>query len=286
MPFQYGFYYSLIPRPLPDFILQLWRRSSGIIATSRAGNGGLGQYVIWTRFVLTESTISSPWCSNDPRPSPNVTSRNHGCEIKSGSGLGIKLIFPTQFVNTMLHICVIWVMVCYCVLACKCLNRCYTITSVMISFILQSSSNSTGNYQLLDSSGRNATTVYLRLTDDQRMSCVQVVAVDDTKLEWPRNFTVKIEDIGANSLNVIDPNEVTVVITDNDGEFQNWHNHTCNWWEGKSMLTQWLWIYAKHYLASVGWEGVTILPTVIDTARFRAYITRWMQDIGGAGEPE
>ena len=53
------------------------------------------------------------------------------------------------------------------------------------------------------------------------MSCVQVVAVDDLKLEWPRNFTVKIEDIGANSLNVIDPNEVTVVITDNDGEFQN-----------------------------------------------------------------
>ena len=45
--------------------------------------------------------------------------------------------------------------------------------------------------------------------------------MDDLKLEWSRNFTVKIEDIGANSLNVIDPNEVTVVITDNDGEFQN-----------------------------------------------------------------
>ena len=90
----------------------------------------------------------------------------------------------------------------------------------MISFILQSSSNSTGNYQLLDSSGRNATTVYLRLTDDQQMSCVQVVAMDDTKLEWPRNFTVKIEDIGASSLNIISPNEITVVITDNDGELQ------------------------------------------------------------------
>ena len=36
---------SLIPRPLPDFISQLWRRirrRPGIIATSWAGNGGLG----------------------------------------------------------------------------------------------------------------------------------------------------------------------------------------------------------------------------------------------------
>ena len=36
---------SLIPKPLPDFISQLWRkigRRPEIIATSRAGNGGLG----------------------------------------------------------------------------------------------------------------------------------------------------------------------------------------------------------------------------------------------------
>ena len=39
-------------------------------------------------YVLTESTISSPWCSNDPRPSPNFS---HGREIKSGSGLGMRL---------------------------------------------------------------------------------------------------------------------------------------------------------------------------------------------------
>ena len=94
----------------------------------------------------------------------------------------------------------------YCLLACECLYHYYII--------------STGNYELLDSSGRNATTVYLRLADDQRMSCVQVIAVDDAKLEWPRNFTVKIEEIGTNSLNTIYPNEITVVITDNDGEFQ------------------------------------------------------------------
>ena len=94
----------------------------------------------------------------------------------------------------------------YCLLACECLYHYYII--------------STGNYELLDSSGRNATTVYLRLADDQRMSCVQVIAVDDVKLEWPRNFTVKIEEIGTNSLNTIYPNEITVVITDNDGEFQ------------------------------------------------------------------
>ena len=36
---------SLVPRPLPDFILQLWRkigRRPGIKTTSRIGNGGLG----------------------------------------------------------------------------------------------------------------------------------------------------------------------------------------------------------------------------------------------------
>ena len=38
-------FYSLIPRPLPNFISQPWRkigRKPGIIATSRAGNGGHG----------------------------------------------------------------------------------------------------------------------------------------------------------------------------------------------------------------------------------------------------
>ena len=99
----------------------------------------------------------------------------------------------------------------YCLLACERLYH-YCINS--------SYCKSTGNYELLDSSGRNATTVYLRLTDDKQMSCVQVIAVDDAKLEWPRNFTVKIEEIGTNSLNMIYPNEITVVITDNDGEFQ------------------------------------------------------------------
>ena len=52
---------SLVPRPLSDFISQPWRnigRRPGIKTTSRTGNGGLGQYVTWTRFVLTESTIS------------------------------------------------------------------------------------------------------------------------------------------------------------------------------------------------------------------------------------
>ena len=52
---------SFVPRPLPDFISQPWRkfgRRPGIKTTSRTRNGGLGQYVTWTRFVLTESTIS------------------------------------------------------------------------------------------------------------------------------------------------------------------------------------------------------------------------------------
>ena len=54
---------SLVPRPLPDFISQLWRKIGkrpGSKTTSRTGNGGLGQYVTWTWFVLTKSTISGP----------------------------------------------------------------------------------------------------------------------------------------------------------------------------------------------------------------------------------
>ena len=53
----------LRPRPLPDFISQPWRkigRRPGSKTMSWTGNGGLGQYVMWTRFVLTESTISGP----------------------------------------------------------------------------------------------------------------------------------------------------------------------------------------------------------------------------------
>ena len=44
---------SLVPRPLPDFISQLWRkigRRPGTITTSWTGNGGLDSYVMWTRF--------------------------------------------------------------------------------------------------------------------------------------------------------------------------------------------------------------------------------------------
>ena len=43
----------LVPRPLPDFISQLWRkigRRPGTITTSRTGNGGLDSYVMWTLF--------------------------------------------------------------------------------------------------------------------------------------------------------------------------------------------------------------------------------------------
>ena len=51
------------PGPSQIFILQPWRkigRRPGIKTTSQTGNGGFGQYVTWTRFVLTKSTISSP----------------------------------------------------------------------------------------------------------------------------------------------------------------------------------------------------------------------------------
>ena len=51
---------------------------------------------MWTQFVLTESTISGPWRSNDPRPSPNFL---HSCVIKSGSGLGTRLVQRLEFVT-------------------------------------------------------------------------------------------------------------------------------------------------------------------------------------------
>ena len=69
---------SLVPRPLPDFISQPWRkigRSPEIKTMSRTGNGGLSQYVMWILFALTEYTISSPWRSFDPRHSPNFSPR-------------------------------------------------------------------------------------------------------------------------------------------------------------------------------------------------------------------
>ena len=54
--YTYMLYCSLVPRP--DFILQPWSkigRRPGIIATSQAGNGGLGYT---NRYVLTKPTIS------------------------------------------------------------------------------------------------------------------------------------------------------------------------------------------------------------------------------------
>ena len=80
---------SLVPRPLPDFISQLWRkigrkigRKPGSKTVSQTGNGGLGlykpspRYVLYKpspRYVLTESTISGPWRSFAPRPSPDFS---------------------------------------------------------------------------------------------------------------------------------------------------------------------------------------------------------------------
>ena len=51
---------SLVPRPLPDFISQPWRkigRRPGSKTTSRTGNGGLSQYVMWTWFVRNVDSV-------------------------------------------------------------------------------------------------------------------------------------------------------------------------------------------------------------------------------------
>ena len=67
---------SLVPRPLPDFISQPWwrkiRRRPGIIATSRTK----------TRLVQTVDVAMIPGL---------LLIFLHGCEIKSGSGLGTRL---------------------------------------------------------------------------------------------------------------------------------------------------------------------------------------------------
>ena len=87
---------SLVPRPLPDFISQPWRkigRRPGIKSTSRTGYGGLGQYVTWTRFVL-----SPPFPVRDVVLIPGLLPIFlHGCEIKSGSGLGTRLVLYMLF---------------------------------------------------------------------------------------------------------------------------------------------------------------------------------------------
>ena len=49
---------SLIPSQFYLTAMEKIGRRAGIKTTSWTGNGGLGQYVMWTHFVLTESTIS------------------------------------------------------------------------------------------------------------------------------------------------------------------------------------------------------------------------------------
>ena len=54
---------------------------------SQTRNGGLGQYVTWTRFVL-----NPPFPVRDVVLLPGLLPIFlHGCEIKSGRGLGTRL---------------------------------------------------------------------------------------------------------------------------------------------------------------------------------------------------
>ena len=65
-------YNNLVPRPLPDFISQAWRK-----IRRRPGIKTTQNYVTDRKwwFVLTESTISVPWRSFDPRLSPDFSPR-------------------------------------------------------------------------------------------------------------------------------------------------------------------------------------------------------------------
>ena len=93
----------------------------------------------------------------------------------------------------------------------------------MLQFFLLA--NSTGNYyKLLDTRGRvtSSRRVYIGLSNDQRERCVDVETVEDEVLEWSRNFIVKLEnaDPSTGTLNVLNSSQVTVLITDNDGEYR------------------------------------------------------------------
>ena len=94
---------SLVPRPLPNFFSQSWRkigRRPGVKTTSRTGSSGLSQYVMWTWFVLTESTISGPWCSFDPRPSPDFSPQLQD-KIWEGSGDEATILGYSKLVNRL-----------------------------------------------------------------------------------------------------------------------------------------------------------------------------------------
>ena len=93
--------YSLVPRPLPDFISQPWRK-----IRRRWDQNYVMDRKWWTWFVLIESTISGLWHSLIPGLLPIFL---HGCEITSGRGLGTRLLrvptktIPNQFVQRHSH---------------------------------------------------------------------------------------------------------------------------------------------------------------------------------------
>ena len=91
--------YSLVPRPLPDFISQPWRkigRRPGIKTMSQTGNGGLGS----TNRVHVTYQPSPPFPVRDVVLLPGLLPIFlYGCEIKSGRGLGTRLYKYQGFVQ-------------------------------------------------------------------------------------------------------------------------------------------------------------------------------------------
>ena len=107
---------SLVPSLLPDFIAQPWRkiiRRPWNQTTSRTGNGGLGQYITWTRFVLTEFTISAPWRNFDPRPSPGFSPQLKD-KMWEGPGDEASLDLHYRIICYKLRVRVSWITIKMC----------------------------------------------------------------------------------------------------------------------------------------------------------------------------
>ena len=82
-------YNFLFPRPLLDFILQPWKKNGrrpGFITMSRTRNGGYSQYKLNPHYVVMIPGLLPIFL--------------HSCKIKSGSGLGMRLLCSTTGLTT------------------------------------------------------------------------------------------------------------------------------------------------------------------------------------------
>ena len=66
----------------------------------------------------------------------------------------------------------------------------------------------------------------LTLSGSQRTACAEIVTIENTKLEHPREFKVNLEVRGQSGVQ-LEQDLVTVEISDNDGEKQTTNTQCC-----------------------------------------------------------